>query len=97
MHRCLQVPEILLAITDAVASNPSHDALSRVEMNTHASLARTCKAFHDMAMDALWAKQYGLNRLIKLLPSHTWELRRRGIAVSLVFLPLSDGLSFLMI
>ncbi|KIJ59274.1 hypothetical protein HYDPIDRAFT_33344 [Hydnomerulius pinastri MD-312] len=39
---------------------------------TLASLARTCKAFHEPALDVLWMKLDSLDPLIKLLPKRMW-------------------------
>lgn len=60
MHQALLVPEILLDIFAHVNESadlpyddsPCERSLSRQSL---ASLATTCKAFHEPAMDLLWA------------------------------------------
>ncbi|KAJ7647948.1 hypothetical protein FB45DRAFT_782921 [Roridomyces roridus] len=46
---------------------------------TLASLAVTCRAFREPALDALWKMQRGIQNVIKCLPSHLWELREDAL------------------
>ncbi|KAF7333422.1 hypothetical protein MVEN_02358000 [Mycena venus] len=69
MHLALGIPEIVEIICAQLAS-PLLNSLRRRDF---AALARTCKAFHNPALDVLWRKQDTLTRLLKCLPSHLWE------------------------
>jgi hypothetical protein len=60
MHQALLVPEILLDIFDHVNESvdlPSDDPPCErlLSLQSLASLATTCKTFHEPAMDLLWA------------------------------------------
>ncbi|KAG2148774.1 hypothetical protein DEU56DRAFT_909088 [Suillus clintonianus] len=63
MHQVLLVSEVLLEIfahVDQISStNPPSSARKFM-----AALARTCKAFHEPAMDLLWAEVYQLEPLL---------------------------------
>lgn len=90
MHRCLNVPEILCAILDAVVQehgNPhSLSCLSLVERATLAAMARTCRAFHESATDALWSTLTSLDPLVQCLPEHMWRVPSPGRVVRPVLL-----------
>ncbi|KDQ57885.1 hypothetical protein JAAARDRAFT_206673 [Jaapia argillacea MUCL 33604] len=73
MHAALLVAEIFRIIVDeAYLLDPAHCA----------SLARTCRAFTDIALDALWAYQYNLAPLIMTMPSDLWteEITTEGLS-----------------
>lgn len=75
MHHCLSVPEILLYIIEDIklgedANSDYEPALSRAAL---AALARTCKAFHECALDALWRTQTDLDHLMCCLPQKYWS------------------------
>ena len=72
MHHALTIPEILWFI------------LSLCHKHTLASLARTCKAFHDPALDLLWIDQHSFITLLKLMPSDLWEIHPRSCIRTLV-------------
>lgn len=60
MHTCLQVEDIVHEIIKVFS-----DARDRRSITT---VARTCKAFHEPAMDALWRKLDGLGPLLECMP-----------------------------
>ncbi|KAI0812295.1 hypothetical protein BC629DRAFT_1436394 [Irpex lacteus] len=60
MHTCLQVEDIVHEIIKVFS-----DARDRRSITT---VARTCKAFHEPAMDALWRKMDGLGPLLECMP-----------------------------
>ena len=68
MHECLEVFDIIKLIFEAVQDDPS-----RVASQTLISLAVTCRAFHDVALDTLWFKQTSLVPLLKILPRSFWK------------------------
>ncbi|OJT15409.1 hypothetical protein TRAPUB_8038, partial [Trametes pubescens] len=71
VHRCLPVSEIFQLIVDSL------DSKSR--RRTLLSLAQTCKMLYEASVPALWKSQFGLVRLLRLLPSGTWsEVRAKG-------------------
>ncbi|KAJ7666767.1 hypothetical protein DFH06DRAFT_1469958 [Mycena polygramma] len=69
MHRALAVPEIVGLIFDHLEG--VYLALNRRQ--DFAALARTCKSFHDPALDVLWKRQNTLTYILKCLPSDVWE------------------------
>ncbi|KAJ7866905.1 hypothetical protein B0H13DRAFT_2065824 [Mycena leptocephala] len=73
MHRCLQIHEMVDLIVCHLHLSPGALAL----------LARTCTIFHNPALDILWRVQYGLNNLLRCMPSGlfiveggVWRLQR---------------------
>ncbi|KAJ7934127.1 hypothetical protein B0H13DRAFT_2650255 [Mycena leptocephala] len=73
MHRCLQIHEMVDLIV-------SHLHLSSGAL---ALLARTCTIFHNPALNILWREQYGLDNLLRCMPSGlfvveggVWRLQR---------------------
>ncbi|KAG1760982.1 hypothetical protein EDD22DRAFT_45623 [Suillus occidentalis] len=66
MHRALFVSEILVEIFVNLNQLPSSTigwTQSSLTRKSLASLARTCKTFHELAMDLLWAYMPGLRPL----------------------------------
>ncbi|KAG1789978.1 uncharacterized protein HD556DRAFT_754144 [Suillus plorans] len=59
MHQALLVPEVLLEIFVYVNTIPSTSTQKLL-----AALARTCKIFHEPAMDLLWTEIHGLEPLL---------------------------------
>ncbi|KAG1799261.1 uncharacterized protein HD556DRAFT_1457687 [Suillus plorans] len=57
MHQALLVPEVLLEIFAYVNTIPSTQTTSNQKLL--AALARTCKIFHEPAMDLLWTEIHG--------------------------------------
>ncbi|KAG0694969.1 hypothetical protein DFH29DRAFT_769359, partial [Suillus ampliporus] len=73
MHRALLVSEILLEIF--VHVNETLDLSSKsartgkpLSRKSLAALARTCKKFHEPAMDLLWAALNGIEPLLGCVP-----------------------------
>ncbi|KAF8550850.1 hypothetical protein OG21DRAFT_1499526 [Imleria badia] len=62
MHAALQITEI------------SEVVCNLLDQPTLARLARTCRAFEDPALDALWKVMQGLEPLARLLPDSMWIL-----------------------
>lgn len=52
------------------ANSDYEPALSRAAL---AALARTCKAFHECALAALWRTQTDLDHLMRCLPQKYWS------------------------
>ncbi|KAJ7616500.1 hypothetical protein FB45DRAFT_801320 [Roridomyces roridus] len=81
MHRALQIDEIVGIIcaqtaragpSDWWAGLPTQQYPSRC--GDLARLARTCTAFLDPALDALWGFQGTLLHLLRAMPSDLWEI-----------------------
>ncbi|KAG2063670.1 hypothetical protein BDR04DRAFT_1111261 [Suillus decipiens] len=67
MHRALFVSEIIVEIFINLNQHPNSEILGWTQSVTRqslASLARTCKTFHELAMDLLWANLPGLRPLL---------------------------------
>ncbi|KAG2137889.1 uncharacterized protein EDB93DRAFT_1231126 [Suillus bovinus] len=62
MHQALLVPEVLLEIFAYVNIIPSTQTTSTQKLL--AALARTCKIFHEPAMNLLWTEIHGLEPLL---------------------------------
>ena len=68
MHPCWSVSEITREVVEWVLASPGQYA----SLKTLCSLARTCKAVQDVALDGLWRTQDTLTNLVKCLPEATW-------------------------
>ncbi|KAJ6459883.1 hypothetical protein C8R45DRAFT_542086 [Mycena sanguinolenta] len=66
MHRSLRIPEIILQICSHLNPDPRAGAADL------AALARTCRIFHDPALDALWWEQDTIMNLMRCMPD-VWE------------------------
>ncbi|KAG2049499.1 hypothetical protein BDR06DRAFT_1023865, partial [Suillus hirtellus] len=62
MHQALLIPEVLLEIFAHVNTIPSIQTAPTQKLL--AALARTCKIFHEPAMDLLWTEIHGLEPLL---------------------------------
>ncbi|KAJ7647953.1 hypothetical protein FB45DRAFT_823087 [Roridomyces roridus] len=76
MHPALAVTELVELVCEKL-HEPKIDELAGNE-GTLASLAVTCRAFREPALDTLWRIQLGIDNIIKCLPSHLWEIREDG-------------------
>ncbi|KAG1828003.1 hypothetical protein EV424DRAFT_576526 [Suillus variegatus] len=76
MHQALLVPEVLLEIFAYVNVIPSTRAASTKKLL--AALARTCKIFHEPAMDLLWTEIRGLEPLLGCVTRLHPLIYRRG-------------------
>lgn len=63
MHRCFMIQELVVQIVEECAMRDS----------TLASLARTCTALCEPALNCLWREHRGLGKLVRTLPSHLWS------------------------
>ncbi|KAG2125452.1 hypothetical protein DEU56DRAFT_825168 [Suillus clintonianus] len=65
MHRALFVSEVLLEIFINLNQLPTTEGWTQsLTQRSLAALARTCKTFHEPAMDLLWANMPGLRPLL---------------------------------
>jgi F-box-like len=64
MHRSLSIHEVLLSV------------FSICDLETLKALARTCRTFHEPALDVLWEHQDDFLTLLKTMPSDLWEERQ---------------------
>ncbi|KAG1815820.1 hypothetical protein EV424DRAFT_1325217 [Suillus variegatus] len=78
MHQALLVPEVLLEIFAYVP--PTQTTSTRKVL---AALARTCKIFHEPAMDLLWTKIDGLEPLLGCVARLHPLIYHSGIRVSI--------------
>ena len=79
MHRCLIIQEILSIIFENLSSRHN---LDQVSQSTLAGLARTCKAFHEPAIKALWVRIPNLGAIAGLFPPNTFVLVADASVVS---------------
>ncbi|KAJ7614472.1 hypothetical protein FB45DRAFT_1110221 [Roridomyces roridus] len=68
-HRALCIPEIVAMICEAGVYLEDYE----FNWNTLTSLARTCKAFQDPALDVLWSSQSTMMNVLKCMPGDIWE------------------------
>jgi hypothetical protein len=66
MHKCLETPDLLEMICKVLKDDFGNHALS--------SLARTCRAFHEPALDILWNTLSSLVPLLKTFPPCLWNV-----------------------
>ncbi|KII95724.1 hypothetical protein PLICRDRAFT_170336 [Plicaturopsis crispa FD-325 SS-3] len=64
MHPCLETFDIIVLIFTDIARSKNPDAAR----TTLASLARTCHAFQEVALDLLWEEQTGMLPLLRCMP-----------------------------
>ncbi|KAG1890688.1 uncharacterized protein F5891DRAFT_106696 [Suillus fuscotomentosus] len=76
MHQALLVPEVLLEIFACVNTIPFTETTSTQQ--SLAALARTCKIFHEPAMDLLWTEIHGLEPLLGCVTRLHPLIYRRG-------------------
>ncbi|KIO05016.1 hypothetical protein M404DRAFT_25631 [Pisolithus tinctorius Marx 270] len=76
MHACLLVPDILYLIIGFLKGDGYRSFF--ISYKDVARLARTCKAFKDPALDALWRTQSSLSPLVMCLPSRFWTRGNRS-------------------
>ncbi|KAJ7060516.1 hypothetical protein C8F01DRAFT_195809 [Mycena amicta] len=75
MHRALLISEILdivLSQFDTEGPGPEIGRLSLI------ALVKTCKAFTEPALDALWRDQYTLNNVLRCLPPDAWSVEKEN-------------------
>jgi hypothetical protein len=70
MHRALLVSDVLLEIFAYLDPDLSrHGSVAKLTaLAALAALARTCKIFHEPAMNLLWADMYGITPLLGCVP-----------------------------
>lgn len=73
MHPCLETFDILFLIRKLLREED--DRSIEGTHPTLACLARTCRAFFELALDLIWEKQLGVQNLIKCMPP-TYGKRR---------------------
>ncbi|KIK49151.1 hypothetical protein CY34DRAFT_797544 [Suillus luteus UH-Slu-Lm8-n1] len=71
MHRLFLVHELLMMICEHLYDEDDIPGASKVAL---ARLARTCKAFHAVALNALWSNLDGIAPLIQCLPAEVTRL-----------------------
>ncbi|KII86337.1 hypothetical protein PLICRDRAFT_286234 [Plicaturopsis crispa FD-325 SS-3] len=71
MHPCLETFDILFLICKLLREED--DRSIEGTHPTLACLARTCRAFSELALDLIWEKQLGVQNLIKCMPPDLWE------------------------
>lgn len=82
MHRAWLLPELALQIAEACAPNFQH---TMDQTKGHATpghrtlrnLALTCRQLQGCALDVIWYYQFGMSRLLRLLPDDLW-MQERG-------------------
>ncbi|KII95721.1 hypothetical protein PLICRDRAFT_227065 [Plicaturopsis crispa FD-325 SS-3] len=70
MHRCLETFDTIVLIFSDIARSKDPDAAR----TTLARLARTCRAFHEVALDLLWEEQTDILPLLRCMPPDLWEV-----------------------
>jgi hypothetical protein len=69
MHKCLETPDLLEMICKALKDDfGNHDKFAL------SSLARTCRAFHEPALDILWHTLSSIVPLLKTFPPCLWNV-----------------------
>ncbi|KAJ7673770.1 hypothetical protein DFH06DRAFT_1467221 [Mycena polygramma] len=68
MHCCLQIRELQDLILSHYNTDPHGDA------QVLARLGRTCKTFHDSAMDVLWRELHDFIEILRCIPSGLFDV-----------------------
>lgn len=74
MHRLFLVHELFMIIWEHLYDEDDIPGASKVVL---ARLARTCKTFHAVALNALWSNLDGIAPLIQCLPAEVTRLYLR--------------------
>ncbi|KAJ7081963.1 hypothetical protein C8R44DRAFT_862688 [Mycena epipterygia] len=69
MHPCLEIPELVKTICSNLTTS------FRGDCKVLAALARTCKMFHDPALDVLWEEPKDLMNILRCLPSDVFTFQ----------------------
>ncbi|KAL0950623.1 hypothetical protein HGRIS_007415 [Hohenbuehelia grisea] len=72
MHRCLWIDDVLEQIIDLACRNDDEDTIN---FTTAISLATTCRAFMDPALNKIWHTLPEFDILLSLFPEDSWVLR----------------------
>ncbi|KII95720.1 hypothetical protein PLICRDRAFT_693874 [Plicaturopsis crispa FD-325 SS-3] len=72
MHPCLETFDIIVLIFSALADD------ARAFRPALARLARTCRVFHEVALDLLWEEQTGMLPLLRCMPPDLWDVKPPG-------------------
>ncbi|KAL0961289.1 hypothetical protein HGRIS_006249 [Hohenbuehelia grisea] len=84
MHQCLRSREILQIIVQNIPTGQVYNSFldttpgseaNHVGLATLASMAQTCRAFTEPAVDKLWRELPGVEPLILLLPANSWTFQ----------------------
>ncbi|KAG1794960.1 hypothetical protein EV424DRAFT_640529 [Suillus variegatus] len=86
MHQALLVPEVLLEIFAYMNYNTIPSARTSTQ-KLLAALARTCKIFHEPAMDLLWTEIHGLEPLLGCVTRLHPLIYRRGTRLYNLYKP----------
>lgn len=76
MHRCLQVPEIVILLSKALDQTNLFSEEYPDDRDL-LSMALTCRAFLDPALDALWGHISSLDPIISCLPQNLWRKKTK--------------------
>ncbi|KAJ7082299.1 hypothetical protein C8R44DRAFT_753785 [Mycena epipterygia] len=74
MHRCLKIPELVETIFSNLTTGFEGDG------KVLAALARTCRTFHDPALDILWKEPNDLMNILRCLPSDVFTVKRDPVS-----------------
>lgn len=72
MHRTLHILEIIV------------DVFSLLDKKSLSVLARTCRSFHEPALDLLWREQESLLPLLKCLPQNQWVEEKTALGTTIL-------------
>lgn len=75
MHNCLHISEIITRIFSQLVVTQDDGISVPLYPGTLAALGRTCRAFHEPALNALWSTQGSILSLLLCMPSDLWEKR----------------------
>ncbi|KII89921.1 hypothetical protein PLICRDRAFT_29123 [Plicaturopsis crispa FD-325 SS-3] len=70
MHQCLQILDIIALIFAEVAADDNTQSRA-----TLAGLARSCRAFQEVALDLLWSKLTSVLPLLRSMGADLWTVR----------------------
>ncbi|KAJ7647931.1 hypothetical protein FB45DRAFT_894800 [Roridomyces roridus] len=79
MHSCLTISEVVQLIFEQCKEpRPQYFPRPKQDLKTFASLAVTCRAFRNPALDILWSEQETVRNVLKTLPPHLWVERKES-------------------
>ena len=88
MHRCLLIPEVVIAImeqTDEVrmrmTRRHSYNRETKGQMHPAVALGLCCRSLYRHAVSVLWRELPGIEPLLACLPDHVWSSTQKDIKV----------------
>ena len=76
MHRCFEIPELVLQIIEAcVPGYKTTIWTDKLDRSSAYSLALTSRVFLEPALDIIWYSQHDIGNLLNLIGTESWRVK----------------------